>query len=62
MTEIIIILALLILNGLFAMCEIALVSSRKSKLEQSAKQGSKGAKTALDLLKEPEKFLSTVQI
>lgn len=44
------------------MCEIALVSSRKSKLEQKAKQGSKGAKTALTLLKEPEKFLSTVQI
>lgn len=62
MTEILIILLLLILNGLFAMCEIALVSSRKSKLEQSANQGSKGAKTALDLLKEPEKFLSTVQI
>lgn len=44
------------------MCEIALVSSRKSKLEQSAKQGSNGAKIALNLLKEPEKFLSTVQI
>jgi putative hemolysin len=62
MTETFIILGLLILNGFFAMCEIALVSSRKSKLEQKAKQGSKGAKTALDLLKEPEKFLSTVQI
>jgi putative hemolysin len=62
MTETFIILGLLILNGFFAMCEIALVSSRKSKLEQKAKQGSKGAITALDLLKEPEKFLSTVQI
>jgi putative hemolysin len=62
MTETLIILILLILNGLFAMCEIALVSSRKSKLEQSAKQGSNGAKIALNLLKEPEKFLSTVQI
>jgi len=62
MIEIVIILALLLLNGLFAMCEIALVSSRKSKLEQKANQGIKGAKTALTLLKEPEKFLSTVQI
>ncbi|MGQ0829707.1 MAG: hemolysin family protein [Bacteroidota bacterium] len=62
MSEIFIILGLLVLNGLFAMCEIALVSSRKSKLEQHAAQGSKGAKTALELLKEPEKFLSTVQI
>jgi putative hemolysin len=62
MTEIFIIVALLVLNGLFAMCEIALVSSRKSKLEQKSGQGSNGAKTALNLLKEPEKFLSTVQI
>ena len=62
MTEIIIILVLLILNGIFAMCEIALVSSRRSRLEQRARQGSKGAQTALKLLKEPEKFLSTVQI
>jgi len=44
------------------MCEIALVSSRKSTLAQKAKQGSKGASIALELLKEPEKFLSTVQI
>lgn len=62
MTEIIIILILLLLNGLFAMCEIALVSSRRSRLAQKAKQGSKGAKIALKLLQEPEKFLSTVQI
>lgn len=62
MTEILIILVLLILNGLFAMCEIALVSSRRSRLEQKARQGSTGAQIALKLLKEPEKFLSTVQI
>lgn len=62
MIDVIIILGLLILNGLFAMCEIALVSSRKARLEQQAKAGSKGATTALKLLDEPEKFLSTVQI
>src|SRR5215210_6826014 len=60
--EIVIILLLLVMNGLFAMSEIALVSSRKSLLEQKASKGSRGATTALKLLKEPEKFLSTVQI
>lgn len=62
MIDVLIIFALFLLNGLFAMCEIALVSSRKSKLEHLAKQGSNGAKIALKLLKEPEKFLSTIQI
>jgi putative hemolysin len=62
MIEIVIILILLVLNGFFAMCEIALISSRKSRLAQEAKSGSKGASVALSLLKEPEKFLSTVQV
>lgn len=44
------------------MCEIALVSSRKSRLDQEAKNGSSGAQVALKLLSQPEKFLSTVQI
>ncbi|MBK7630259.1 MAG: HlyC/CorC family transporter [Ignavibacteriales bacterium] len=57
-----IILLLLLLNGLFAMSEIALVSSKRARLEEKAKKGSTGAKTALKLLDEPEKFLSTVQI
>ena len=60
--EILIISLLLLLNGLFAMYEIALVSSRKSRLEEKAKFGSKGAKTALFLLHEPEKILSAIQI
>lgn len=62
MIEVLIIFGLFLLNGLFAMCEIALVSSRKSKLEHMASKGSHGAKIALTLLKEPEKFLSTIQI
>lgn len=62
MADVLIIFALFLLNGLFAMCEIALVSSRKSKLEHMARQGSHGAKIALRLLDEPEKFLSTIQI
>ncbi len=60
--EYLIILILILLNGLFAMSEIALVSSKRARLEEKAKKGITGAKTALKLLDEPEKFLSTVQI
>ena len=60
--EILIISILLLLNGVLAMYEIALVSSRKSRLEEKAKFGNKGAKTALLLLKEPEEILSAIQI
>lgn len=57
-----IVLALIVLNGLFAMAEIALVSVRKARLEQRASEGDARAKTALDLTAAPERFLSTVQI
>ncbi len=60
--EIIIILLLTVLNGIFAMSEIALVSSKKNRLEQRALDGSRGAKAALKLLDAPEHFLSTVQV
>ncbi|MFA7446389.1 MAG: hemolysin family protein [Flavobacteriaceae bacterium] len=60
--EIFIILVLILLNGVFSMSEIALISSRKSRLETSAKKGNSSAKTALDLANSPNKFLSTVQI
>jgi putative hemolysin len=60
--ELLLILLLIILNGVFAMAEIALVSSRKSKLEAEAKQGSRTAQAALELAQEPTRFLSTVQI
>jgi len=60
--EILIILLLILLNGVFSMSEIALISSRKSRLENEAKKGSSSAKTALDLANSPNKFLSTVQI
>lgn len=60
--EIIIIIGLILINGLFSMSEIALVSSRKARLEIDAKKGSKSAKTALELANEPDRFLSTVQI
>ncbi len=60
--EFIIILFLILLNGLFAMTEIAIVSSRKTKLETMAKNGSKRAKKVLALIEHPNKFLSTIQI
>ncbi|MFN8326195.1 hemolysin family protein [Flavobacterium sp.] len=60
--EILIIFFLIILNGLFSMSEIALISARKNRLETAAKKGNKNAKTALDLANSPNEFLSTVQI
>jgi putative hemolysin len=62
MTEFFILLGLIVLNGLFSMSEIALVSARKSKLEQLANQGVANAKTALKLIEKPEIFFSTVQV
>ena len=60
--ELLIILLLTILNGVFSMSEIALVSSRKSRLETAAKNGDRRAQVALDLANSPNRFLSTVQI
>jgi putative hemolysin len=60
--ELLIILFLILLNGLFSMSEIALISARKSRLENSAKKGNNSAQIALDLANSPNKFLSTVQI
>lgn len=60
--EILIILFLILLNGVFSMSEIALISARKNRLETAAKKGNKNAKAALDLANSPNTFLSTVQI
>lgn len=60
--EIIILLALIFVNGLFVMSEIALVSARKGRLESQAEKGDLKAKKALDLSNTPEKFLSAAQI
>ncbi|MFO7674452.1 MAG: alpha/beta fold hydrolase, partial [Lutibacter sp.] len=60
--EILIIIGLVLINGVFSMSEMSLVSSRKFKLESARKKGSSGAKTALELYDDPTKFLSTVQI
>jgi putative hemolysin len=60
--EFLIILLLVLLNGVFAMSELSLVSSRKFKLENAKRRGNSNAKIALELAENPTKFLSTVQI
>lgn len=55
-------IGLILLNGVFSMSEIALVSSRKARLEAQANKGNKKAKEALQLANHPDKFFSTVQI
>lgn len=60
--EILIIILLVLLNGVFSMAEMSLVSARKFKLETAQKKGSKNAKIALELSENPTRFLSTVQI
>ncbi|HWB27330.1 MAG TPA: hemolysin family protein [Chitinophagaceae bacterium] len=62
MTAIFIILALILLNGVFAMVEIALVSVRKARLEAQANRGDLRAREALKLANHPDKFISTTQI
>lgn len=62
MNEILIIIGLIILNGIFATAEIALISARKSSLTADAEKGSRSASTALKLANQPDRFLSTVQI
>ena len=62
MTELLLIILLLILNGVFAMAEIAIVSAKKARMMERAEKGSSGAKLALKLAANPERFLSTVQI
>lgn len=60
--EILLIILLILLNGVFAMSEISILSSRKNKLQQMASKGQRGAQTALDLLSNPSEFLSSVQV
>jgi putative hemolysin len=60
--EIVLILALILVNGLLSLSEMALVSARRARLEQLAEEGHKGAKAALGLAAAPTRFLSTIQI
>ena len=60
--DLIIIACLIVLNGVFAMSELAIVSAKTARLQAKADKGSAGAKTAISLAADPGKFLSTVQI
>lgn len=60
--DLVLILALVAINGLLSMSELAIVSARDARLKAMAKAGSGGAKCALELASEPGRFLSTVQI
>jgi putative hemolysin len=60
--EILLILVLILANGLFAAAEIAIIASRRGRLEQRAAEGSRNAQRALELALDPDRFLPTVQI
>jgi putative hemolysin len=60
--DVVIILVLVAVNGVFAMSELAIASSRKARLEAMARTGSRGARAAINLAADPGKFLSTVQV
>ncbi|RPI51615.1 MAG: HlyC/CorC family transporter [Acidobacteria bacterium] len=60
--DVLLLLVLILLNGLFAMSEMAIVGSRRARLVQMADAGRSGARRALDLASEPTRFLSSVQV
>jgi len=60
--EVIILLLLILLNGVFSMSEMAVVSARKNRLQEKADDGDRGARTAIKLAESPNRFLSTVQV
>jgi putative hemolysin len=61
-TEILIVFLLILANGFFALAEMAVISSRKTRLQQKADEGDKGASVALALSNKPTRFLSTIQV
>jgi putative hemolysin len=61
-TNIIIIIIIILLNAIFVLSEMSVASSRKARLQQRLNEGDRGAKTALDLIQNPNLFLATVQI
>ena len=60
--EVVLILLLVLLNGFFALAEMALVSAKRARLQAAAERGSRGARTALELLEDSTSFLSAVQV
>jgi putative hemolysin len=62
LTDVLLVFVLILFNGVFAMSEIAIVSSRRARLTQLAEAGHAGARSALTLGQEPTRFLSSVQV
>jgi putative hemolysin len=60
--ELVIVVLLIMLNGFFAMSELAVVSARRARLQQMAETGHRGARAAVRLVEDPSRFLSTVQV
>ena len=60
--ELLVVLALTVFNGVLAMSELAVVSSRRARLDHMAGSGNRGARAALKLIEDPSRFLSTVQM
>src|SRR5215211_4032586 len=60
--ELVVLLVLFVVNGVFSMSEMAVVSSRKARLQQLFDEGRAGAGTALELANNPSHFLSTIQV
>ena len=61
-TELLVIVALTLPNGLFAATEIAILSVRKTRLRELADEGNRAARALLEMRAEPERFLATVQV
>lgn len=62
LTQLLIILILTLINGFFAATEMAMISINKKKIRMDAKKGNKKAKLLLNILTEPSRFLSTIQV
>lgn len=62
MLELLVVLVLIVLNGVFSLSELAVVSARRPRLQAMAEAGRPGARAALALSEDPGRFLSTVQI
>jgi len=62
LVDIVVILILVVINGVLAMAELAVVTARRARLQQSANEGDERAGAALDLAEEPSQFLSTIQV
>ena len=62
LVSLVVVLFLVLLNGVFSMSELAVVSARKARLQGFAERGDRGAKLALDMAEHPTRFLSAVQV